>query len=111
MEETKVTTETAGPQAQPSVEDLAAHDYMKSIPEYKEALKFLSKKQHARVALALMEYPLNKIEFKMGTEETKVFMLGIKIMDCRFVIIKAAMDMKKEEIQEMMKTENKENVN
>lgn len=94
--------------AKPSLEDYAAHEYQKLLPQFYEAIDDLSNKQLKKVSQAIMEYPLEKVDFRWSYEkEKKAFIIGTKIMDCRFVIMKAVLDMKKEEIQEMLKTEPK----
>jgi hypothetical protein len=87
-----------------SQEDQAAYAYQKLLPLFYEEIEELSNKQLKKVVGAMMEYPLERIDFQWSYEkEKKAFIIGTKIMDCRFVIMKAVLDMKQEEIREMLK--------
>lgn len=92
----------------PSVEDIAAHDYQKLLPEFYTAIDDLSNRQLKKVIQAVMEYPLERIDFQWSYEkEKKAFILGTKILDCRFVLIRAVLEMKQEEIKQLLNSETK----
>lgn len=104
MEDAALPAEVKAEEPKPSMEDYAAHEYQKLLPRFYEAIDDLSNKQLKKVTHALMEYPLERIDFQWSYEKEKqAFIIGTKIMDCRFVIIKAALDMKQDEIRELLK--------
>ncbi len=101
----EATTETKEPQ--PSVEDLAAHDYQKLLPKFREKLHPLSRRQMEKVVVALMGYPFEDNAPKFSyPEERDLFYLGIQIQDCSFIIKRAVYDLMKD--SEKMKEFNKE---
>jgi len=68
--------ETAIPQ--PSVEDMAAHDYQSLIPVFYKYVDFMSKKQLRNLMKALVEYPLERDQPKLAFEdERKAFYFGM----------------------------------
>ena len=82
----------------PATEDLAAEKFMKLLPVFKEHSAKLSNAQVRRVLNALLEYPFNDkpFTFKFKQEET-VYDIGRMLQDCRYVLIKAAIDMHEEQ--------------
>lgn len=80
----------------PSVEDMAAHDYKNLIPVFYKYIDFMSKKQLKNLMKALVEYPLERDQPKLAYEdERKAFYFGMQIFDCKFVIMKAVMELAK----------------
>ena len=100
MEEQK--EEVVEKKEEPSVEDMAAHDYEILVPKFKAKIEELSNRQLKNVVTALIEYPLasDKPQFSYP-QEAELFYLGIQINDVKFVMMKAIMDMKKEDIQKL----------
>ena len=89
----------------PTVEDLAAHDYKNLIPEfYKKLSALTSNRQLTRVMAALVEYPLENGSPRFSySQEREAFNVGMKIFDCKYILMKAVFEMKKDEIQTMLK--------
>lgn len=108
MEEAQATAPT--PEVQeavtvdtPSVEDLAAHDYQMLLPQFYEKIEELSNRQLKRVVVALMEHPFEDHRKTFSyAQEHELFVMGAKINDCKFVMMKAVMDMNKDEIQKLL---------
>lgn len=97
--------EESAPGSQPTQVDYAAQAYQKLLPMFYDSIEELSNRQLKKVIGAIMEYPLNKSldDFRWSYDkEKKSFDLANKIMDCRFVIIKAILDMSKEQIKEAL---------
>jgi hypothetical protein len=85
-------------EGQPSLEDMAAHEYRTLLPSFRTQIDHLSGKQAKKVLVALMEYPLEKIDFDWNYKESqRAFITGATIMDCRFVLMKALVEMSMEE--------------
>lgn len=98
-----VANEVAPTSNEPSVEDLATHDYMDLLPFFKEKLEEFPGSALKRVMLALIEYPLERDQVHFPyQEDTELFNLASKLMDCKFVIMRAVLDLKKEQIQAML---------
>lgn len=88
---------------QPSVEDMAAYDYQNLIPQFKEKLDELNTRSLIKVINALVEYPLAAQQFRWSYQhEKEAFNMGMKIFDCKFVIMRAVLEMKKEEINKLL---------
>lgn len=98
---------TAAPE--PAIEDIAANDYMKTLPKFLKKMEELNNRSLKKVVAALFLHPFEKGEINWSyVKEYELFKLGIKINDCRFVLMKTVMDMKKEEIEALLKeTEEK----
>ncbi len=106
---------------QPSVEDLAAHDYKKLLPRFKEKLHPLSRRQIERVVSALMEYPFeNNAPTFSYPEERTLFYIGMQIMDTQFILKKAVFEMMQdkgklnefnEELKKLQEKEKETNAN
>lgn len=88
----------------PAVEDLAAHDYKMALPDFFEQLDKFSGSKLKRVFGAIVEYPfeVQQVTFSYP-EEKELFELAMKIFDCKFVMMKAALAMKQTEIEELFK--------
>lgn len=97
--EAKVETqpESTGPVAdapQPSVEDLAAHDFRNLIPDFYKKLEPLSRRQVQKVLMALVEYPLETQELRWSyPEEKEAFYIGMQLFDCKFVLMRAVIEL------------------
>jgi len=91
---------TSSPQSEPptpSLEDMAAHDYKRLIPEFFKILDNLPKKRAARLMRALIEYPLENDKPHLPyADEAKAFYIGMQILDCKFVIWKAVVELAKD---------------
>lgn len=89
---------------QPSIEDMAAHDYEVCMEQFEKQLEELSNRQLKRTVLKLFKYPFQDVDLKSWAypQEKELFRLGSKIMDCRFVLMKAAFAMKEEHIKTLM---------
>lgn len=82
---------------EPSVEDMAAHDYRSLIPIFYKHVDFMSKKKLLNLLKALVEYPLERNHPKLSfEEERKAFYFGMQIFDCKFILMKAVMEMAKD---------------
>lgn len=93
----------AAPAAQPSVEDMAAFDYQRLIPEFYKKIEELNNRSLKKVVAALVEYPLERSQFKWSYyQEREAFNLGMKLFDCKFVIMRAVLDLKQDEIKKLM---------
>lgn len=95
----------------PAAEDLATHDFMTALPIFKKKAPNLSRRQLARVIEALIEYPLNDQPFRFSyPEEVELFKLGMVLLDSKFVLIKAGLELSKEEQEKLAKegTKNEE---
>lgn len=78
----------------PSHADYAARAYQELMPKFRSEVGFLSGKQAKAVLIAMMEYPLEKTTFAWNSiEEPKAFDVGCEIMDCRFVLMKALIEL------------------
>lgn len=96
-----VTPEVEEPK--PSVEDLAAHDYRELLPLFKENLDRLSLRQVKRVIMALMEYPLQLQDFSfLDPREQQLFNMGMKVFDCKYVLMKAVFELHKEKADALL---------
>lgn len=81
----------------PSVEDIAAYDFQRLLPQFYEALKPLSRRVVQKVITALLEYPLMHKELKWSFPgEKRAFDLGMQIMDSKFVLQTAVMNIMKD---------------
>jgi hypothetical protein len=108
VETTPVVEETPFHEAPPaethgaSVEDLAAHDYQTLIPEFYKKIEELSNRSLKRVVTALVEYPLQSKNFQWSyAKERECFNIGMKLFDCKFVLMRAVFDMSKEDIKKL----------
>lgn len=104
MEE-QVAMEGIAPESapEPSIEDLAVHDWQTLLPEFKKQLKELSNAQLKRVVTALIEHPLEKNHLQFSyPQEKDLFQVGAKLLDCKFVIMKAVLAMSKEDINKVL---------
>lgn len=87
-----------------SIEDWSAGEYQRLLPQFLKKIEELNNRSLKKVTQALMEFPLERIDFQWSYDKEKeAFIIGTKIMDARFVIIKAALDLKQEEIRELLK--------
>lgn len=100
---------------EPSIEDMAAHDYRMLIPEFYRHVDFFSKKKLLNILKALVEYPLEQDQPKLSyDDEKKAFYLGMQIFDCKFILMKAVMELTKNKenlakfTEELAKTKSKE---
>jgi len=90
-------------QPEAAVEDLAAHDYQQLLPQFKAKIEELSNRQLKRVTTALVEYPFEGGNPRFSyPQERELFLLGMKIFDCRYVLMKAAFSMKEDQIKAML---------
>jgi hypothetical protein len=81
---------------QPSVEDMAAHDYQKLIPVFYKMIEFFSKKKLHALIEALIEYPLERDQHKLAYEDERLaFFYGMQIFDAKFVIMRAVLELTK----------------
>jgi hypothetical protein len=77
-----------------SPEDMAAHDYKVLMPKFWDKIEPMSRRQQQRVFKALMEYPLENLTPRFSyNEEKEAFYLGIQVFDCKFVLMKAVMEL------------------
>jgi hypothetical protein len=104
--------ENANP-PKPSQEDLAARDYMVLLPIFEKKLDEMSNRQLKKVVLSLMKYPFDSMSIPVWSypQEQELFNIGMKIADCRFVLMKSVLEMKKEEMDKMMKETTEVNPN
>ena len=80
----------------PSIEDMAAHDYKFLRPELYKMLDTMPKKQLLRVVKAMVDFPLEDSKPKFSYEaEKNAFYLAVNILDCKFVIMKAVLELTK----------------
>jgi len=94
---------TTAPTAQPSVEDMAAYDYQRLIPEFYKTIEELNNRSLKKVVAALIEYPLEGTQFRWSyPAEKEAFNIGMRIFDAKYVIMKAVFEMKKEEINRLL---------
>jgi hypothetical protein len=94
----------------PAPEDIAAHDYMKLLPMWEKKIEELSNRQLKNVATGLMRYPfVGEIPSFSYPQESQLFLLGLKILDCKFVLMKAALDLKESEINTLMNEQTAKN--
>jgi hypothetical protein len=78
----------------PSPEDMAAHDYKLLMPKFWKIVEPMSRRQEQRVFKALMEYPLEGGIPRFSYEnEREAFYLGLQIFDCKFVLMRAVMEL------------------
>lgn len=97
------TTTEVVPEKEPSAVDIATRDFEALIPMFKAKLEELSNAQLKRVVSALMEFPFQKEPIRFSyPQESELFNFGVNILDCRFVIIKTVLDMKQDELKDMM---------
>ena len=83
---------------QPSLEDYAAREYQTLLPRFRQEMESITGTQAKNVAIALMEYPLEKIDFEWTCQEAqRAFVTGATIMDCRFVLMKALIELTADE--------------
>jgi hypothetical protein len=102
-------TEEKKEQPKVALEDWCAGEYQRLLPLYRKKIDELNNRSLKKVSQALMEYPLERIEFQWSyPEEKEAFIIGTKLMDARFVIIKAALDLKQDEIRELLKPTKQE---
>jgi len=93
----------------PSIEDMAAQDFQTLLPMFKTSLSELTGSKIRRVVEYLFEYPFNEKEFRFSyPEESRVFNIGAKLLDCKHVMMKAAFEMSKEERQQLLKENGNE---
>ena len=106
--ETKVEAEAPVEAPKPAIEDIAAHDYMTLIPQFDLKLEEMSNRQLKKVVSVLMKYPFSSTEIPKWSylQEQELFNIGMKINDCKFVLMKTVFDMKKEHIEELAKEQN-----
>jgi hypothetical protein len=104
VDQPKVKGEPEAPKYTP--EDMAAHDYKRLMPKFWDKVEPMSRRQQQRVFRALMEYPLetNFPRFSYN-EEKEAFYIGLTIFDCKFVLMKAVMELaaSKEKMEEFKK--------
>lgn len=93
--------------AQPSVQDMAAHDYQTLMPIfYKRLEDCTSNRQLMRVIKALVEYPLGERRPKFSyQQEQDAFDVGMRVFDCKAILMKAVLDMSHEEITKFINDE------
>lgn len=83
---------------EPSLEDYAANNYRELLPSFRTQIDHLSGNQAKKVLVALMEYPLEKTDFQWSYPEARrAFVTGANIMDCRFVLMKALLELTMEQ--------------
>ena len=77
-----------------TAEDMAAHDFQRLVPLFWQALEPLSRRQEQRVFMALVQYPLEGQFPKFSyPQESKAFLLGLQVFDCKFVLMKAVLEL------------------
>lgn len=102
-ESTEVTTEAP----KPAVEDLAARDYQALLPEYHALADSVYFSQLRRVFNAIVEYPFADSSPQLNDRtERELFNVVSQLMDCKFVMMKAFLSMKQDEIKALLKEEN-----
>lgn len=102
VEEPKVEENQAAP------EDIAARDFQMMFPEFKKRLDGLSKKALRKLFTLVTEYPLGdkKVDLSMLSQvEKEVFYLGLHINDAKFVMMRAVLNAKKEELETLIKND------
>lgn len=101
-EEALVVEENKLPE--PSLEDMATHDFQAMLPKAYEILEKFSGEKLKRVVMSLVEYPFerDKVHFSYP-EERELFFVLTKLFDCKFVLMRAVMEMKKDEIDKLIK--------
>lgn len=81
-------------QDEPSLADYAARAYQQLIPKFKGELDKLSGVQSKAILIALMEFPFEKSDHVWPYKQAEeIFKMGIDIMDCRFVLTRAAIEL------------------
>ena len=81
-------------ESQPSMEDMAAMDYQTLLPQFADAIEYLTKTAQKRVIMAILEHPLHNLYPSFNDErERKAFHIGAQISDCKFIIMRAAMEL------------------
>jgi hypothetical protein len=99
----ELTEAFAAKQPEPSVEDMAAYDYQRLIPEFYKQIEELNKRSLKKVIIALIEYPLESQQFRWSYPgEKEAFNIGMRIFDSKYVIMKAVFEMKREEINKLL---------
>lgn len=89
--------------SEPSMADYAAQAYQQLIPKFKNQLDKLSGVQSKRILIALMEFPFEKSSFDWPYKQAEdVFKTGIDIMDCRFVLTRAAIELTMEQKRDIL---------
>ncbi len=111
----KNLTEVAtGPEEnKPSIADIAAHDYMTLIPLFEKRMEDMSSRQIKKVISLLMRYPFEVTGIPKWSypQEQELFNMGMKINDCKFVLMRTVLDMKKEEILALSKEQDIGSIN
>lgn len=103
MSEEQTKTEETTTQPQPSAEDMATYEFQKLLPKFYDKIEELANRQLKRVVKALIEYPLEGTAFRFSyVKEAEAFDLGMRIMDCKFIIMKAVMDMTADQRKELL---------
>jgi len=86
-----------------SVEDLAARDFTNAFPKFLSKMEHLNNRSLKKVIAALMLHPFETGNINWSyVQDYELFTLGCKINDCKFVMMRAVMEMKKEEIDALM---------
>lgn len=108
MEEKTESTEVTTQAPKPAVEDLAARDYQTLLPEYHALADSVYFSQLRRVFNAIVEYPFADSSPKLNdSTERELFNIVSQLMDCKFVMMKAFLSLKQDEIKAMLKEESK----
>lgn len=96
----------------PSVEDMAARDYMEMLPKFEKHAELLHFSQLRRVFTAIVEYPFaNTSPHFVDKAERELFNLCMSLFDCKFVLQRKVLSLKEDEIKELMhQTKENENV-
>jgi hypothetical protein len=90
--------------AEPTAEDLATHDFQTLLPKFYDKLEELSNRQLKRVVYAMMEYPLSPKGMHFSyPKEAELFELGMKLQDCKYVIMQAVFALKEDEVKALQK--------
>lgn len=86
----------------PAPEDLATHDFQTLLPRFYDKVEELSNRQLKRVVTALIEYPLERTDFRFSyVKEAEAFDLGMRIMDAKFIIMKTVMELTLDQQKEL----------
>lgn len=102
--DTTVAIEATKEEPQPSAEDYAARDWQYLLPKFMLKIEELSNRQLKRVVTALVEFPLQASEVHFSyPQEKELFNLGMQLFDCKMVLMKAIMDLKKDDIVKLYK--------
>lgn len=100
-------SDTETTQEQPSIEDLATHDYQLLLPQFAAQMEQVAGRKLKDVMAALAEYPLNEKQVHFSyPEQRELWEIGQKLFDCKFAIMRAVFNLSKDEINQLVNNIN-----